>query len=126
MKKIKITYWITTILISLMMLSSAIMYFSSPEVKTGFVHLGFPDYFRVELGVLKLLGVFVLLIPVLKGRYKEWAYFGFFITFVSALIAHISTGDPAGKWAMTIVAAALLSVSYLSYKKLELKKVEAK
>jgi hypothetical protein len=119
MKTIRITYWTTTILISAMMLSSGIMYFTAAQVKEGFIHLGYPDYFRVELGIAKLLGVAALLLPAARGRIKEWAYFGFFITFVSALIAHISSGDPASKWAGVFVAMALLISSYLSYQKLE-------
>jgi len=34
--------------------------------------LGFPDYFRVELALAKLLGVLALLVPV-GPRLKEWA-----------------------------------------------------
>ena len=57
MKKLKITYWITTVLFSVMMLFSATMYFTSPEMAQTFEHLGFPDYFRVELGIAKIIGV---------------------------------------------------------------------
>ena len=46
----KIIYWTSTVLISLMMLSSAWGYFTNPDMKGAFVHLGFPDYFRIELG----------------------------------------------------------------------------
>ena len=118
MKKLKITYWTTTIIVSLMMLMSAFAYITSEQVKAGFVHLGFPGYFRVELAIAKLLGVMALLLPAVKGRVKEWAYFGFFITFVSALIAHIASGDPAGKWSMVLVMLALLLTSYFSWQRL--------
>ena len=111
MKGVKITYWITTILISLMMLMSSFMYLTAPKMAEGFHHLGFPDYFRVELAIAKFLGVIVLLAPV-RGRVKEWAYFGFFACFVSAFIAHTTTGDPASTWGMVLVATALLLTSY--------------
>ena len=52
----------------------------------AFTHLGFPDYFRVELSWAKLLGVVLLLAPV-PARLKEWAYAGFAISLGSALIA---------------------------------------
>ena len=55
----------------------------------AFTHLGFPDYFRVELAWAKLLGVVLLLAPV-PARLKEWAYAGFAITLGSALIAHFA------------------------------------
>jgi hypothetical protein len=45
-------------------------------VAEAFTHLGFPDYFRVELSWLKLAGILVLLLPA-PERLKEWAYFFF-------------------------------------------------
>ena len=42
-------------------------------------------------------GVAALLVPMVPARLKEWAYAGFAITLVSALIAHLAVGDP-GKY----------------------------
>jgi hypothetical protein len=42
-----------------------------PKVAEAFTHLGFPDYFRVELSWARLLGVVLLLAPV-PARLKEW------------------------------------------------------
>ena len=117
MKKVTITYWISTGLISLMMLMSSFMYFTASEVKDGFTHLGFPGYFRVELGIAKFLGAAVLLLPMVHSRIKEWAYFGFFVTFVSAFLAHTISGDPGSKAAGPVIALVLLLVSYFSYQK---------
>lgn len=118
MKKTKIVYWTTTGLISGMMLLSAMMYFTAPEVKAGFVHLGYPSYFRVELAIAKLAGALALLLPFVNWRIKEWAYFGFLVTFVSAMISHIASGDPAKVWGGVIVAIVLLTVSYVYYRKM--------
>jgi uncharacterized membrane protein YphA (DoxX/SURF4 family) len=104
-----------------MMLMSAFMYFTNPEVTKGFQKVGFPDYFRIELGIAKFLGAIALLLP-LPGRFKEWAYFGFFITFVSALIAHISIGDPASKLGGVFMAIVLLIVSYVTYSRIAARK----
>jgi len=120
MKKIRIIYWVSTIIISAMMLMSAAMYFTSAQVKAGFTHLGYPDYFRVELALAKLAGLIVLLVPLIKGVIKEWAYFGFFITFVSALIAHINSGDPSSVWFMPVLLTFILGVSWWSYHKIYL------
>ncbi len=117
MKKYRIAFWTATGLLSAMMLMSAFMYLTSNEIKGGFVHLGFPDYFRVELAVLKFLGVVALLLPMANGRVKEWAYFGFFVIFVSAFIAHFSSGDPGSVLAGPVFAIVLLGVSYFSYRK---------
>jgi uncharacterized membrane protein YphA (DoxX/SURF4 family) len=117
MKAIKITYWISTVLVALMMINSAVMYFTKPEMTQAFAHLGFPDYFRVELAVLKLIGAVVLLTP-LTTRIKEWAYAGFAIVFVSAFIAHTAMGDPVANRAMPLVFLVVLLVSYITYHRL--------
>ncbi|MBB6328075.1 VIT1/CCC1 family predicted Fe2+/Mn2+ transporter [Algoriphagus iocasae] len=114
--KNKIIYWTATGLISLMMLMSAFAYFNDPAVSEGFTSMGFPDYFRVELGLAKILGVLVLLLPFSPKFLKEWAYAGFAITFISAFIAHFVNGHPFSAIIMPVVAAALLITSriYLS------------
>jgi hypothetical protein len=70
-----------------------------PQVAQAFTHLGFPAYFRVELSLAKLLGVVLLLAPV-PARLNEWAYAGFAIDLVSALIAHLSVGDGPEAWGL--------------------------
>ncbi|TGN11195.1 DoxX family protein [Leptospira ilyithenensis] len=76
------------------MLFSASGYFANPQVAKGFKHLGFPDYFRVELAIAKIFGAIVLVIPQISGRIKEWAYAGPGITFISAANAHFQSSDP--------------------------------
>lgn len=93
-----------------MMLMSGAMYFTNPEVVEGFKKLGFPDFFRVELGVAKLIGVIALLIPQVPMRIKEWAYAGFGIVFISAAIAHYVSNDVKGA-IMPIVMLVILLVS---------------
>ncbi|MCZ4223668.1 DoxX family protein [Pedobacter rhodius] len=115
-KTIKIIYWISTVLISLMMIFSAYSYFTNAEVKNGFKHLGFPDYFRIELAVAKILGAIILLVPV-KYQLKEWAYAGFAITFISAFIAHTASGDPIANRVGPIVFLLILVLSYYTYHK---------
>jgi len=77
-----------------------------------FTHLGFPEYFRVELSWVKLLGVVVLLTPV-SSRLKEWAYAGFAITLASALIAHFAVGDGPEAWSWAAGTGVLWGISYL-------------
>lgn len=117
MKKTKIVYWTTTGFIAGMMMLSAMMYFTAPEVKAGFVHLGYPSYFRIELAIAKFAGALALLLPFVNWRVKEWAYFGFLVTFISALISHIASGDPAKVWSSVVVAIILLTISYIYYRK---------
>jgi uncharacterized membrane protein YphA (DoxX/SURF4 family) len=117
MKSAKIIYWVTTVIIALMMVYSAYAYLTVDAIKTSFQHLGYPGYFRVELAIAKLIGAAVLLIPVFP-IVKEWAYAGFMITFVSAFIAHSASGDPVANRIMPIVFLILLVVSYVYHRKL--------
>jgi len=111
MKKNKIIYWITTGIIGLMMLFSASMYFTNLQATAGFAHFGFPDYFRIELGIAKIIGALVLLIPQIPTRVKEWAYAGFGIVFISASIAHYNSGDPMANVIGPMVFLVILVVS---------------
>lgn len=118
MKTTKIIYWLTTAIVALMMSFSAYAYLTQEEVKQGFYHLGFPDYFRIELAIAKVVGAIVLLAP-LATRVKEWAYAGFAITFVSAFIAHIALHDPIANRMGPILFLILLAVSYGSFHQLQ-------
>ena len=115
MKTDKIIFWVSTSLISFMMLFAGFAYLTSTMAKSGFVHLGFPDYFRVELGIAKFLGAMALILPWTPKKIKEFAYAGFTITFVSAFIAHLSSGDQLKDALNPVVALVVLSISYLYY-----------
>src|SRR5260370_26982484 len=84
MKKDKIIYWTTTGIIAAIMLWSAYNFSFNEEMKGGFAHLGLPGWFRIELAVAKALGVLALVIPMVPNRIKEFAYFGFALTTISA------------------------------------------
>lgn len=116
MKAIKISYWATTIVVAIMMVYSAYAYLTQDAMVQAFRHLGYPDYFRVELAYGKLIGVILLVAPV-SARIKEWVYAGFIITFVSAFIAHSASGDPVNYRVMPLIFLALLITSYFTYHK---------
>lgn len=115
MKVLKIAYWVTTGLVVLGMLFSFYNYFFNPMLKDAFAHLGFPDWFRVELGIAKLLGALALGLPMIPVRIKEWAYFGFFVNFLSAFLAHNIAGDPTAAQVSPLIMLALLITSYITY-----------
>ena len=117
MKKDKIIYWITTGLVSVMMLFSGYSYFANPDMTAGFKLMGFPDFFRVELGVAKIIAGIVLLIPF-QSRIKDWAYAGLGIVFISAAYTHISLHDEIGKTIAPLVFLGIMSISYLFYIKI--------
>jgi hypothetical protein len=74
-------------------------------------HLGYPPYFSDLLGVGKLVGVCVLLVPGIV-RLREWADVAFGITILSASYSHLLSGD--GLLALEPLATfAALTASYL-------------
>jgi len=111
-------YWIASALLCLQMGFTAYAQLSLPQVAEAFRHLGFPDYFRMELAWAKLLGVVLLLAPV-PARLKEWAYAGFAITLASALIAHFSVGDGPEAWGWAAGTSVLWALSYFSWRRLQ-------
>jgi hypothetical protein len=117
MKTIKITYWVTTVIVALMMFFSTYSYLTKDEMRQAFHHLGYPDYFRIELAVAKFIGAVFLLVPV-GARIKEWIYAGFAVTFISAFIAHTVAEDPASVRIMPLIFLVLLVISYTTYHKL--------
>lgn len=117
MKRNKIIFWISTGILSLMMLFSASQYLLNPQMAAAFTHMGFPSFFRIELAVAKIIGAIVLLIPGLPTKLKDWSFAGFGIVFVSAFIAHLSNGDGVAMVISPIVFLAILIISYRTYHK---------
>ena len=118
MKRIKIVYWVSTGVFSLIMLAIASAYLFSGQLKASFSQLGFPDYFRTELAVAKFVGIIGLLLPAVKGRVKELLYAGFAITLCSGFIAHYAAGDATGSLILPLIMLAILIVSYITYRRL--------
>ena len=111
-----ILYWALTALFCLQIGFTAYAQLQLPQVAAMFTHLGFPDYFRVELSWAKFIGVAVLLAPV-PARLKEWAHAGFAITLVSALIAHLSVGDSPAVWSWAAATVVLWALSYILWRR---------
>lgn len=115
-KRIAIGFWTVTGIFCLQIAFTAYAQLSLPQVAGAFAHLGFPDYFRVELAWLKLLGVAALLAPV-PARLKEWAYAGFAFTLGSALLAHLAVGDGPEAWGFAAGTGVLWGVSYFLWRR---------
>src|SRR5215831_16054639 len=91
-KGMVVGFWVATALFTLQLGFTAYAQLRLPQVAAAFSHLGFPDYFRIDLSWAKLAGIALLLVPV-PARLKEWAYAGFFFDLAAAVAAHISVGD---------------------------------
>jgi DoxX-like family len=109
----KTAYWISTIFVAFIMTSSGVLALThAPAMMKALAHLGYPAYFSNLLGVAKLTGVCVLLVPGWV-RLKEWAYAGFGITILSACYSHLLSGDGLLALEPLITFLALLT-SYLA------------
>ena len=117
-KAIVIGFWTVTALFCVQMTFTAYAQLRLPQLADTFAHLGFPDYFRVELSWAKLVGVLLLLAPV-PPRLKEWAYAGFAITLGSALIAHFAVGDGPEAWGWAAGTGVLWGLSYFLWLRLQ-------
>jgi DoxX-like family len=123
-KKDRIVYRATTGIVGAVMVYSILnftLFDRFPFPEGGFVHLGLPAWFKVELTTAKILGVGALLIPGIPAKIKQFAYFGFGLTLISAAIAHLATGDARISPLFVLdplVFLALLGVSYSRFLKL--------
>lgn len=109
-KSKKIAYYVVTGLFSAMMAMGAGMYFFNHEVAVEmWTALGFPLYLIYPLGVAKILGL-VAIWSNLSKQLKEFAYAGYFFTFLLAISAHINLSD--GQAGGAIFALVLAAVSY--------------
>jgi len=118
MKRDDLIYWTTTGFIAALMLWSAYNFAFVEEQKAAFQHLLLPNWFRLELTTAKFLGAAVLLLPV-HALIKEFAYFGFGLTIVSAEIAHQAVGDPLWYTVLHLVFLGILITSYIFFRKRE-------
>jgi uncharacterized membrane protein YphA (DoxX/SURF4 family) len=109
----KITYWVSTGLVGVMSLFAAFAYLSgSPQAVQGFAHVGYPQQLRIILGIAKLLGAIILVVPGL-AKVKEWAYAGFTFAWISAVVAHYLAKD-GPKAFMPLILLLLLVISYVT------------
>ena len=107
----KVTYWISTSIVSVMLLMALSYLTGSEEVVSGFAKAGWPQLLRIALGVAKPIAAVVLLLPGL-ALVKEWAYACVTVTWIMATLSAYLTGEGANIWAVPIVLIALLVVSY--------------
>lgn len=123
MKKNKIIFWLTTIIIALMEGAMPLVtWIATPQYMTvGTKALGYPDYFAYTLMVAKILGVIAIVLPKTPNTIKEWAYAGFTFNLLFAFISHYIIDKEIGNMIMPLVVLVILFVSYVYSKKIKSK-----
>lgn len=116
-KTTKAIYWVGIALTSLWFGTSGFCEITgNPLVWNITLALHYPPYFIYVLGVAKLLGIAVLLIPGKLLRLKEWVFAGVFFDIIFAFSSKLTIlGFPATIDA--IIAFTMVSVTYLMFRK---------
>lgn len=110
MQTTKIIYWVSTGLLSALMLMSASFYlFNNPAIQEAFTSLGYPTYLIYPLAIAKILGL-VAIWTRRSTTLKEWAYAGFFYDTLLAASAHLAVND--GQAMGAIIGLVLVLTSY--------------
>ena len=117
MKKINIIYWISTGIFAALMLLSAIpdAMVNNDAINIMVTQLGYPKYIIPFIGIAKIIGAIVILIPGFP-RLKEWAYAGLGIDLAGAIYSGLAVKpDPMMlTFAIWIVPGI---ISYIYYHK---------
>lgn len=115
MKKNKIIFWVSTIIIALMegAMPLATWIFTLQYMTVGTKALGYPDYFAYTLIVAKILGVIAIIYPKTPKMIREWAYAGFTFNLLFAFISHALVDKEIGNMIMPLVVLAVLIISYI-------------
>lgn len=114
----KVTFYISTIILSLSMLWGGFLDASQNDLAVaGITSLGYPAYFAVIIGVAKILGV--IGIWQNKVRFlKSWAYAGFVFDTLGAAISTLAAGIGAVYAIPALISLVLTVVSFAAARKL--------
>ena len=118
-KTTNLLYWIFTILFAGLMIFSSIPHVLNNAESKQILHdmLGYPVYFIPLIGVAKLLGSVVILIPGLK-KLKEWAYAGLFFDLAGAVYSGIAVAGKVDPMMFTLLIWIVPGVlSYILWSK---------
>ncbi|WP_136466349.1 DoxX family protein [Flagellimonas onchidii] len=110
MKKNYTTYYIFLGLFSLMILTSLYKHlFFYEAMVQEYAKLGYPEHLVKPLAIAQFLGLSLIIYNKSK-RLLEWAYGGFILNLVFAIIAHYVS--KYGNGAPAVVCLALLFITY--------------
>ena len=117
-KSTKVIYWIGAILTSFWFGTSGIFELThNPIVWNITQQLGYPVHFIYTLGVAKISGVIVLLIPGKLLRLKEWVFAGIYFDIIFAFVSKLAVLNFAAG-IDAIVAFTMVTVTYIMFRKI--------
>ncbi len=111
-KRNKIIYWVATCWLALGMVSTGMVQLLKVETEVeNITKLGYPVHLLTILGIWKILGTAVVLIPKFP-LLKEWAYAGFFFAMSGATFSRILANDPVNAIFPSLLLLVLTAVSW--------------
>jgi hypothetical protein len=111
-KTIKTSYWIVTLLFSLLLLMAGITEAVQHESgKDIMLHLGYPMHVLTVIGIGKMLAA-IALVQQTSRTVKEWAYAGIAFNLIGACVARADSGDSVG---LIVSPLLFLAVMFLTY-----------
>lgn len=119
MKKQNVIYWVGVALTVLWFGSSGFFEVTkNPIVWDKTIALGYPEYFIITLGIAKLLGILVLVLPNKAPLLwvKEWVFAGLFFDIIFALVSGCVVNG-AIEFIAPTVAFAIVFMTYLSFRR---------
>jgi hypothetical protein len=112
MKEKAVAYWLITAFLVFNLLAGGLAELAQLQGNVdGMRALGYPLYVMTILGIWKMLGSLVLLVPGMP-RLKEWAYAGIFFNMSGAAVSHAVAGDEAWHVYYTASLAIISLVSW--------------
>ena len=116
-KTTKTIYWIGTALTSLWFGTSGFCELTTNKLVWDItLKLGYPPHFIYTLGIAKVLGIIVLLIPGKLLRLKEWVFAGIFFDIIFAFASKVNVLGLAST-ADAVIAFIMVTVTYIMFRK---------
>lgn len=81
--------------------------FTSPDMKEGFKHFGYPSWFRIFTGIVEWIAAIFVLIGIWQLTFAAWGGFLIVATMIGAILTHIKIGDTLKGMMMPIILLLL-------------------
>ncbi|NNF33393.1 MAG: DoxX family protein [Saprospiraceae bacterium] len=109
MNAFKFTYWIATVVMAILIISSIFLnIFKYEGVSIFYESLGFPIWLIYISCMLKVVGL-IAIFSRKSDMIKEWSYAGFFFIAIMAFSAHQIAQDGNGEFALIAAIAVMVS-----------------
>jgi len=111
-------FWLSTAVIVIVEGIGNLATANMQYAKQNVYDLGYPEYFRVTMLAMKLLGVMILVAPKMYSQIREWAYAGFFINTIFAFVSYWAVKGFGTDLIFPVIILVFLITSYIYHHKI--------